>query len=59
MVGENGPEAVIPLSQMGGVTINFNEPVFMEKEESINKLADRIYRVIKRDQRFSFGAASG
>ncbi len=59
MVGENGPEAVIPLSQMGGLTINFNESVFMEKEESINKLADRIYRVIKRDQRFSFGAARG
>ncbi len=59
MVGENGPEAVVPLNQMGGLTINFNEPVFMEKEESINKLADRIYRVIKRDQRFSFGAARG
>ena len=59
MVGENGPEAVIPLSQMGGLTINFNESVFMEKEESINKLADRIYGVIKRDQRFSFGAARG
>ncbi len=59
MVGENGPEAVIPLNQMGGITINFTEPVFMEREESINKLADRIYRVIKKEQRLSFGAASG
>ncbi len=59
MVGENGPEAVVPLNQKGGLTINFNEPVFLEKEESINKLADRIYRVIKKEQRLSFGAASG
>ena len=57
MVGENGPEAVIPLNQMGGITINFTEPVFMEREESINKLADRIYRVIKKEQRLSFGGA--
>ena len=59
LVGEKGPEAIVPLDKMGGITINFNEPVFMEKEESINKLADRIYRVIKREQRLSFGVASG
>ncbi len=57
MVGENGPEAVIPLNQMGGVNIYFNEPVFMEREESINKLADRINRVIQRNQRLNFGGA--
>ena len=57
MVGENGPEAVVPLNQMGGLTINFNESVFMEKEESINKLADRVNRVIQRNQRLSFGGA--
>ena len=59
VIGEAGPEAVVPLDRMGGLTINFNEPVFMEREESINKLADRIYRVIKKEQRLSFGAASG
>ena len=57
MVGENGPEAVVPLNQVGGVNIYFNEPVFMEREESMNKLADRIYRVIKKEQRLSFGGA--
>jgi len=60
MVGERGPEAIVPLDKgMGGITINFTEPVFMEREESINKLADRIYRVIKREQRLSFGGAYG
>jgi len=59
MIGEGGPEAIIPLEKAGGgnITINFTEPVFMEREESINKLADRIYRVIKKEQRLSFGGA--
>jgi len=60
MVGEKGPEAIVPLDRAGGnspVNIYFNEPVFMEREESINKLADRIHRVIKREQRLSFGGA--
>jgi len=60
MVGERGPEAIVPLDRGGiggNITINFTEPVFMEREESINKLADRIYRVIKKNQRFSFGGA--
>jgi len=57
LVGERGPEAIVPLDRMGGITINFTEPVFMEREESINKLADRIYRVIKKEQRLSFGGA--
>lgn len=58
MIGEKGPEAVVPLDRaMGSVTINFTEPVFMEREESMNKLADKIYRVIKKDQRLSFGGA--
>jgi len=58
LLGEAGPEAVVPLDKFGGnITINFTEPVFMEREESINKLADRIYMKIKQEQRLSFGKA--
>ncbi len=57
LIGEAGPEAVVPLDRMGGITINFTEPIFMEREESMNKLADKIYGVIKKDQRLSFGGA--
>ena len=55
MVGEKGPEAVIPLEQMGGITINFTEPVFMDNEGAMNKFVAKIERVIKRNQRLSFG----
>lgn len=62
LISERGPEAIVPLDRGGlGGTVNvyFTEPVFMEREESINKLADRIYRVIKREQRLNFGGAYG
>jgi TP901 family phage tail tape measure protein len=60
MVGESGPEAVIPLDRMGGssvVNIHFNEAVFMDNEQAIEKLKDKIYMAIKRDNRLNFGSA--
>ena len=54
-------ETVIPAGGGLGMslTINFNEPVFMEREESINKLANKIYGIIKQNQRLNFGGAIG
>ena len=62
-VAEAGPEAVIPLDKLGGMAggggihIYFNDPVFMENEQSINKLAKKIQARINREQRLGFGAA--
>jgi len=57
LVGEKGPEAIVPLDRMGGITINFTEPVFMDNEGTMNKFVSKIERVIKRNQRLSFGGA--
>jgi len=57
LVGEKGPEAVVPLDKMGGITINFTEPVFMDNEGTMNKFVAKIERVIKRNQRLNFGGA--
>jgi hypothetical protein len=60
MVGENGSEAIIPESdwgKMGGITINFTDTVFLDREDSINKLVDKLSNKLNRKQRFQFGKA--
>jgi hypothetical protein len=48
MVGEAGPEAIIPLSKMGrmggGVTINIGGNTFMSDREAAEKIGDMIIR---------------
>lgn len=51
VVGEGGPEAIIPLNQArgfgGNVTINFNNPIVRE-ERDLKKIADQISRVMAK-----------
>ncbi len=44
-------------AQKQGINITFNEPVFMEREDSMDKIANKIYNKIKQEQRLSFGSA--
>ena len=58
LIGEAGPEAVIPLDKMqSGVTINFTEPVFFDREDMMNAFVDKVYAKIQRAQRLQFGGA--
>ncbi len=60
MIGEAGPEAVIPLNEaggMGGITINFTQPVFFDREDSMNRFVDLIRKSIQRQDRLRFGGA--
>jgi hypothetical protein len=58
-VGEGGEkEAIIPehdWSNMGGVTVNFTEPIFMEREDQMYKFADILYKQMNRKNRLQFG----
>lgn len=49
LIGEAGPEAVIPLSKMGsmGTTININNPT-IRSEADIRKMTDSISRALQR-----------
>lgn len=52
LIGESGPEAVVPLNQLGGggstIVVNMTEPVFLDDEASkdnfIRKLSDALIR---------------
>ena len=58
LIGEAGPEAVVPLGAgIGGVTVNFTQPVFFDREDTMNAFVDKIYDKIKRAQRLQFGGA--
>jgi hypothetical protein len=60
MVGEAGPEAIIPLNEagnMGGVTVNFTQPVFFDREDTMNKFVKLITDGVNRQQRLRFGGA--
>ena len=52
LVGEAGPEAVIPLDEMGsmggGVTVHFNGHTFLDDESAIDKLVRKISSAQKR-----------
>ncbi|MCP6727484.1 MAG: hypothetical protein KJI69_05750 [Patescibacteria group bacterium] len=53
VIGERGPEAVIPLNQArgfgGNITINFNNPVIRE-ERDLRKIADQISRIMAQQK---------
>lgn len=56
MVGEAGPEAVVPLSgggasALGGFTVNFNGPVASSAREFANMLAPELRNVFLQSQR--------
>jgi len=56
ILGEAGPEAVIPLNKgLGGIVINFNEPVFMENEAAMHKLASKIREYLRQEERHLYG----
>lgn len=60
MVGEHGKEAIIPehdWGMMGGVNITFTQPVYLEREDQINSLANKINQAIQRNNRLRFGSA--
>jgi hypothetical protein len=61
MIGESGPEAIVPLSggSMGGLTINFTQPVFFDREDTMNRFVDMIRKGIQRQDRLRFGGAYG
>jgi len=60
MVGEAGPEAIIPLDKLpqGGTTVNINmpnAPIFMQNEAQMNSFIQRIVEEINRYQRLNYG----
>ena len=59
LLGEAGPEAVIPLGKggLGGITINFTQPVFFDREDTMNTFVEKIRQGIRRADRLNFGGA--
>lgn len=58
MIGEAGPEAVVPLDKMGGMgttTININNPTVRD-ESDIRKLTDAISRELQKRGNRGFSA---
>lgn len=56
LLGEAGPEAVIPLSRgMGEVHIHLKNPVFLGNESDARKLADIIRKEFRREERHIYG----
>jgi len=54
----HGGETIIPANEsMGGVTVNFTQPVFFDREDTMNKFVDMISKGIDRKQRLRFGGA--
>lgn len=54
MIGEAGPEAVVPLNRMrgGGTVININIQNMIGEEEYAEKMGDRIIDILRRQSRF-------
>uniref|UniRef100_A0A6M3L041 Putative tail tape measure protein n=2 Tax=viral metagenome TaxID=1070528 RepID=A0A6M3L041_9ZZZZ len=54
----HGGETVIPANEsMGGVTINFTEPMFFDREDTMNRFVEKIRKGIQRQDRIRFGSA--
>lgn len=56
VVGEAGPEAVVPLNKaggLGGVTLNINNPS-IRNDQDIRKLADEVGRMLQRQANRGF-----
>jgi hypothetical protein len=56
LLGDKEPEFAIPASKMGGLSINFTDLVILDREESVEKLAQAVYERIKRTQRLETGS---
>uniref|UniRef100_A0A6M3K143 Putative tail tape measure protein n=1 Tax=viral metagenome TaxID=1070528 RepID=A0A6M3K143_9ZZZZ len=51
-------ETVIPANEsMGNVVVNFTQPVFFDREDTMNRFVDMISKGIDRKQRLRFGGA--
>jgi len=54
----HGGETIIPANEsMGGVVVNFTQPVFFDREDQMNRFVDMISKGIDRKQRLRFGGA--
>jgi hypothetical protein len=53
----HGGETIIPAGESGGVTVNISGPLFMEREDQMNQLVDKIRKGIQRSDRLRFGGA--
>lgn len=60
LIGEAGPEAVIPLSKMGGgfggMTININNPS-VRNDSDIKKIANEVSRALQRQNKGRFSSS--
>ncbi len=56
LVGEAGPEAIIPLKKggLGNINITITGNTFMSDEEAAEKIGDRIIRILKMQNRFAY-----
>jgi len=51
-------ETVIPSNEpMGNVVINFTQPVFFDREDTMNRFVDKISKTLDRKYRLRFGGA--
>lgn len=52
LIGERGPEAIVPLGKMGGMgtTVNINNPV-VRNDSDINAIAEQVSRVLEDNRR--------
>jgi hypothetical protein len=53
----HGGETIIPANESMGVTVNISGPLFMEREDQMNQLVDKIRKGIQRQDRLRFGGA--
>jgi len=52
----HGGETIIPANEsIGNVTVNFTQPVFFDREDTMNKFVDMIRKGIQRQDRLRFG----
>jgi hypothetical protein len=52
----HGGETIIPANEsIGNVSINFTQPVFFDREDTMNKFVDMIRKGIQRQDRLRFG----
>jgi hypothetical protein len=50
----HGGETIIPANEsMGGITVNFTQPVFFDREDDMNRFVDKISKTLDRKYRLS------
>ena len=59
MVGEKGPEAIVPLDKGMGrpINIHIHDPVFADDEMALRKWGLKLKRIIDSENRLTFGKA--